>query len=56
MPCANGGIFITDNVTILLDLLKLESFGPHQEIAIQKYHPGSKGCPDLHPHRLSQPT
>ena len=30
MPCANGGIVSTDN-----DLLKLESFRPHQEIAIQ---------------------
>ena len=35
MPCANGGIVTTDNVTKLLDLLKLESFRPHQEIAIQ---------------------
>ena len=35
MPCANRGIVTTDNVTRLLDLLKLESFRPHQEIAIQ---------------------
>ena len=35
MSCANGGIITTDNVTNLLDLLKLESFRPHQEIAIQ---------------------
>ena len=35
MHCANGGIVITDNVTKLLDWLKLESFRPHQEIAIQ---------------------
>ena len=35
MPCANGGIVITDNVTKMLNLLKLASFRPHQEIAIQ---------------------
>ena len=34
----------------LLDLLKLESFHPHQEIAIQSI------IQDLYPHRLSQPT
>ena len=32
MSCANGSIVTTDNVK---DLLKLESFRPHQEIAIQ---------------------
>ena len=36
MPCPNGGIVTTDNVKKMLDLLKLESFCPHQEIAIQK--------------------
>ena len=35
MPCANGGMVTTDNVTKTADLLKLESFRPHEEIAIQ---------------------
>ena len=35
MPCANGGIVTTDNVTKTAYVLKLESFRPHQEIAIQ---------------------
>ena len=35
MPCANGRIVTTTMLQKLLDLLKLESFLPHQEIAIQ---------------------
>ena len=35
MPCANGGMLPQTMLQKLLDLLKLESFRPHQEIAIQ---------------------
>ena len=35
MPCANGGIVTTDNVTKTALFVKLASFRPQQEIAIQ---------------------
>ena len=35
MSCANGGIVTTDNVTKTAGFVKIESFRPHQEIAIQ---------------------
>ena len=43
MPCANGGIVTTDNVTKTALFVKIRIISPNSRDGNSKYHPGSKG-------------
>ena len=56
MPCANEGNVTTDNVIKTAWFVKIRILSRTSRDCNSKYHTGSKGCRDLYPHRLSQPT